>query len=168
MISATWVLIANGSRGRLFSVPERNRSWTLVKEYAHPASRVSEGGLTTDQPGRAPGSVNGGARSSMQSKTSPKEVEFEHFAHELATALHDGHGQQAYDRIVLVAPPHFLGLLRKTINHTVSKLIGATVDKDYLHLNDQDIHERLDDLMWPAPVAAVSTPAHHVPLPGGP
>ena len=61
----------------------------------------------------------------MGSRTSPKEAEFEHFAHELAQALHDGHGQQAYKRIVLVAPPHFLGLLRKMLNDTVSKLISA-------------------------------------------
>lgn len=147
MNSATWVLVADSSRGRLYSVPQKGKTWSFVKEYTHPASRVSEGGLTTDQPGRAHGSAGGGPRSSMESKTSPKDVEFEHFAHELAEALHDGHGQQAYSRIVLVAPPHFLGLLRNTINHTVSKLIDVTVDKDYLHFSDQDIRERLDPLM---------------------
>lgn len=147
MNTNTWVLVADSSRGRLYSVSHKNTPWAFVKEYTHPASRVSEGGLTTDQPGRAHGSINGGARSSMESKTSPKDVEFEHFAHELAGVLHDGHGQQAYQRIVLVAPPHFLGLLRKAINHTVSKLIGLTVDKDYLHLSDSNIREQLEQLM---------------------
>ena len=144
---ATWILVADSSRGRLYNVPEKGKPWTFVKEYTHPASRVSEGGLTTDQPGRTHGSASRGARSSMESKTSPKDVEFEHFAHELACVLHDGHGQQAYNRIVLVAPPHFLGLLRKTINHTVSKLIDVTVDKDYLHLSDNEIREHLDPLI---------------------
>lgn len=144
----TWVMIAGSSRALIYNVPGKDRPWTLVKEYEHPASRVSEGGLTTDQPGRAFGSIgNGTARSSMESKTSPKEVEFEHFAHELATVLHDGHGQNAYERIVLVAPPHFLGLMRKNINTTVSKLIGATVDKDYLHLSEKDFREHLDPLI---------------------
>lgn len=143
----TWVLIAGSSRALLYSVAGKDRKWTLVKEYAHPESRVSEGGLRTDQPGRAFGSVGGGARSAMESRTSPKEVEFEHFAHELATVLHDGHGQNAYERIVLVAPPHFLGLMRKNINDTVSKLIGATVDKDYLHLSEKDFRGHLDPLV---------------------
>lgn len=148
MTSSNWVLIAGSSRALLYGVAGKGRQrWTLIKEYTHPASRVSEGGLSTDQPGRAFGSVGGGARSAMESKTSPKEVEFEHFAHELATVLHDGHGQNAYERLVLVAPPHFLGLLRKNINDTVRKLIGATVDKDYLHLSEKDFREHLDPLI---------------------
>lgn len=147
MNSATWVLVADSSRGRLYSVAEKGKPWSFVKEYTHSASRVSEGGLTTDQPGRAHGSVNGGARSAMESKTSPRDVEFERFSHELACVLDDGHGQQAYGRIVLVAPPHFLGLLRKAINHTVSKLIVVTVDKEYLHLSDKEIREHLDPLI---------------------
>ena len=147
MNAATWVLVADSSRGLLYSAPGKGGSWSLVKEYTHPASRVTDGGLTTDQPGRTHASGINGARSSMQSKTSPKEVEVEHFAHELAKVLHDGHGQQAYDRIVLVAPPHFLGLLRRTINDTVSKLIGASLGKDYMHLSEKDIHKHVDPLV---------------------
>ncbi|MGQ0696680.1 MAG: host attachment protein [Panacagrimonas sp.] len=147
MKSVTWVLLADSSRALLYSVGTQTKVWTLLKEYTHAASRVSEGGLTTDQPGRTHGSVGQGARSAMESKTSPKDVEFEHFAHELAGALHDGHGQNAYDRIVLVAPPHFLGLLRKAIDDTVSKLIVETFDKDYLHLSEKEMRERLDRLI---------------------
>lgn len=116
---------------------------------------MTKGGLTTDQPGRTQGSAAGGARSAMQSKTSPKEVEFEHCAYELAQVLHNGHGQQAYARLVLVAPPHLLGLLRKTLNHTVSKRVAETVDKDYLHLSDQKLHARLDPLAHTAAKAAL-------------
>ena len=147
MNKITWVLIADSSRGRLFSVPEKDKPWTLIKEYTHAASRLTDGGLTSDQPGRTQGSAGGGAHSSMESTTSPKEVEFEHFAHVLAGVLHDGNGQNAYKSIVLVAPPHFLGLLRKAINHTVSKLIGATLDKDYMHLSQVDIHKHVDALI---------------------
>lgn len=147
MNSATWVLIADSSRALLYSVPKKAASWTLVQTYAHSASRVSEGGLTTDQPGRAYASTGGGARSAMESKTSPQDVEFEQFAHELAQVLHDGHGQQAYGRIVLVAPPHFLGLLRKSINDTVSKLVGTSLDKDYVHLSEKEIRQHLDPLI---------------------
>ncbi len=143
----TWVLIAGSSRGLLYSTPGKGEPWSLVKEYSHPDSRISEGGLTTDHAGRTHGSMAGGARSAMQSRTSPKEVEFEHFAQELAGVLHDGHGQQAYSRIVLVAPPHFLGMLRNMINPTVSKLIAATLDKDYLHLSEKEMHRHVDPLV---------------------
>ncbi|MDB5985213.1 MAG: hypothetical protein JWR16_266 [Nevskia sp.] len=40
-----------------------------------------------------------------------------------------------------------MGLLRKTINDTVSKLISATLDKDYLHLSEKALHQHLDPLI---------------------
>jgi protein required for attachment to host cells len=147
MKSNTWVLIADSSYAKLYNVEKKAAPWTLVKDYTHPASRITDGGLTTDQPGRTHGSGASGTRSAMQSKTSPKEVEFEHFATELAAVLHDGHGQQAYARIVLAASPHFLGLLRKSINSVVSKLIVATLDKDYSHLSEKELHKHLDALI---------------------
>ena len=147
MNTATWVLLADSSHGRLYSVAEKGMPWSLIKEYEHPASRVSTGGLASDKRGRAHASINRGARSAMESKTSPKEVEFKHFAHELAEVLHDGHGQQAYDRIVLVAPPQFLGLLRKEISGPVNNLIAASINKDYLHLSKRDLQDQLDELI---------------------
>ena len=158
MNTDTWVLIADSSRARLYSVPQRGKPWTLLNEYTHDLSRVSQGGLTTDQPGRSHGSgIGKGARSAMESKSSPKEVEVGHFVHELAEVLHHGHGQQAYARIVLVAPPQFLGLLRKGLNDTVSKMIVASLDKDYLHLPERELHAHLDVLLQPAD--AVDKPA---------
>lgn len=151
MNTNSWVLLADSSRARVYSVPEHGKPWTLVGEYTHDASRVTTGGLTTGQPGRTHGSgIGKAARSAMESKSSPKEVEIAHFAYELIEVLHHGHGQQAYERIVLVAPPHFLGLLRKGLNHTVSKLIAASVDKDFLHLPEAEIHAHLDALLQPA------------------
>lgn len=158
MNTNTWVLIADSSRARLYSVPQHGKPWMLINEYAHDASRVTTGGLTTDQPGRAHGGgIGKDARSAMESKSSPKEVEIAQFAHELIEVLHDGHGQQAYERIVLVAPPHFLGLLRKGLNHTVSKLIAASVDKSFLHLADSEMHAHLDALLQPADGVAKPT-----------
>jgi len=73
MNSSTWVLIADSSKARLYSVADRGKPWTLLDEYQHPASRVSEGGLVSDQPGRTHGGgIGKGARSAMESKTAPK------------------------------------------------------------------------------------------------
>lgn len=63
--------------------------------------------------------------------------------------LEHGHGQQAYRRLVMAAPPHFLGLLRKGISSTVGKLVTATTDKDYLHLGEQEMQVQLDPLVQP-------------------
>ncbi|MDP9141448.1 MAG: host attachment protein [Pseudomonadota bacterium] len=150
MNTSTWVLIADSSNARLYSVADRGKPWTLIDEYKHPPSRVTEGGLVSDQAGRTHGSgIAKGARSAMESKTAPKDVEIKSFAHELVTVLEHGHGQQAYSRLVMAAPPHFLGLLRKGISSTVGKLVSATTDKDYLHIGEKEMQAHLDPLVQP-------------------
>ncbi len=75
----------------------------------------------------------------------PKEVEKERFAHSLAESLAKGLTDALFYKWVLVAPPHFVGLMRKAISPAVAKHLLTTVEKD---LNDLDIHalaERLRD-----------------------
>ena len=51
--------------------------------------------------------------------------------------------RNAYERLALVAPPHFLGLLRATISSTVAKRVELTVDKDYTALKADELAERI-------------------------
>ena len=40
------------------------------------------------------------------------------------------HNQQHYDQLILIASPHFLGLLRKELPDPLDKLLTKTIDKD--------------------------------------
>ncbi len=146
MNNTTWILIGDASRARLFACSGRSNPWTLVREFDHPGSRAKGQDIMADKPGRVRQSAGAGSRPAMAPPTPPKEVEAEHFAHQLGTVLEDGHGHNAYVRLVLVAPPNFLGLLRKVVSTPVSKRIVADVDKDYTHLPERQLPERLAGL----------------------
>ncbi|MBI4515832.1 MAG: host attachment protein [Deltaproteobacteria bacterium] len=147
MNNETWILISDASRARLFSTSGKLKPWALVREFDHPESRAKGLEIMADKPGRVKQSMGSGSRPAMAPPTPPKEVEAEHFAQQLAGVLADGHGHNAYARLILVAPPWFLGLLRKVLSAPVSKRIVASLDKDYTQLHQRDLPERLAEVL---------------------
>ena len=147
MNNTTWILVGDASRARLFATAGKLKPWTLVQELDHPQSRLKGQDITTDKPGRVRQSFGAGTRPAMAPPTSVKEVEAEHFTQELAALLEGGHGRNAFSRLVLVAPPHFLGMLRKLLSAPVSKRIVGTVDKDLTQLTERELPERLAEVL---------------------
>jgi len=69
------------------------------------------------------------------------------FARHLAAALDDAVTARRPHRVVLVAPPRFLGHLRESVSTPVRALIGASLDHDLTVLPDRDLPARLADLL---------------------
>lgn len=138
-----WVLVADASRARIFSVPENNKPWVLEKEFEHPDSRAKATDLTTDVPGRVKQSFGSGSRPAMEDPTDPKEVAAQAFARILAEAVEQGLHQNKFERLTLVAPPHFLGLLRGSVPEQVSKRVHQSFNKDYTSLPARDLPEHI-------------------------
>jgi protein required for attachment to host cells len=145
MRNSTWILIADASRARLFSTAGKQQPWSLVREFSHPESAAKVSDIMADKAGRVQQRVASGTRSGMEAPTSPKETEARRFAHELATELQRSHGRNSYARLVLVAPPQFLGLLRAELSAPVMKCVVSTVDKDLTQVNDRELPQRLRD-----------------------
>lgn len=137
----TWVLVGDGSRARLFKV-SAPRDWELIRELEHPETRAKARDLVTDRQGRVKQSASP-MGPAMQLTKPLHAIESERFAHSVAKVLESGLADNAYDRVVLVAPPHFLGLLRATIAPTVAKRVELTLDKDYTALRADELAERI-------------------------
>jgi protein required for attachment to host cells len=138
-----YILVANAARARVFAVSDGAKAWALEKEFDHPSSRAKRSDLLTDAAGRVRQSFGHGSRPAMAPDTDPKEVEALDFAHELAEHLESGLSHNRFDRVTLVAPPHFLGLLRQTVSEQVRKRINAAFDKDYTTLPARDLPEHI-------------------------
>ena len=157
----TYVLIADASRARLFQ-QHASRTYALLETFDHEPSRVRNRDLVADANGRKPAGPSVGAnyggrsvsrgvgRPGVAPDTEPKEVEAEKFAHRLASAL-DGLLRARDDRLVLAAPPHFLGLLKKTLSTSVVKRLELTVDKDLTKLEGRELDDRMRRELFPSP-----------------
>ena len=137
----TWVVVGDGSRARLFRVGPR-RDWELIRELEHPQTRAKARDIVTDRQGRVKQSTSP-MRSAMQLTRPLHAIEAEHFAHSVAKVLESGLADNSYDHLVLIAPPHFLGLLRATISPNAAKRIELTLDKDYTALKPDELAERI-------------------------
>ena len=142
----TWILVADASRARLFSTEGMGKPWHLLEDRVHPAGRLSGQEIMADRPGRvALGSS--GARSAMEPHTDPRDVEEARFADELGDVVKAGLGQNAFRELVLVAPPHFLGLLREAIGEQARRHVKASVGKDFCAVPDHELPGRVEALI---------------------
>jgi protein required for attachment to host cells len=138
----TWILNGNSSRARLFSAPGVAGPWTLVRMLEHPGSRAKVSELVTDDRGRSRQSLTR-ARPAMEPEVSPKRMEAIRFAEILARVLEDGLDRREYERLVIIVPPRFLGLLRRRMPKRVAARVGAVLEKDYTALEAREVKEQL-------------------------
>ncbi|WP_437874765.1 host attachment protein [Sorangium sp. So ce513] len=153
----TWILVSDASRAQLYREEPAGKGFTLLESYSHDESRARVRDLMADAHGRKPNGTPGGnghitgggtylGRPGVAPDTDPKDVEKQKFAQELAEVLEKGLNEHAYDALVLIAPPQFLGLLRGTVSKQVSNHIESTVDKDLSWLDGPRLTERLREL----------------------
>jgi protein required for attachment to host cells len=123
-----WVLVADKSHAKLYSGKGRSGELSFEQSWDHAASRSHEQALTSDLPGRAFDRM-GDARHAMGQPVGPKDHEAQVFAHELITEMEKGRTGNRFSSLYLVAPPEFLGLLRKQSGAALQKVIAGEVGK---------------------------------------
>lgn len=136
--SATWVLVADAKGARIFSFVEKSGQWTLHDSVKgdgsdHPDQTSDFGAKASKHKGALHG----------HGESTRKETEERRFAHTLAHVLERGHGQQAFGRLVLVAPPKLLGELRENLSRGLQGAIVSEVHKDYSHSGVAELIDRL-------------------------
>lgn len=130
-MSGTWILVAESSRAKLYRADNRKSPISEVESLEHPEGRMHEGDLVSDRPGSDGGSINGqGGRHILDDKTTARRHEHITFAKQLAARLDTGRNQGEYSRLVLAAPPAFLGLLHDNLSKEVMDMVYAQVDKN--------------------------------------
>ena len=138
----TWILLADAASARLYVSGEGPGDWTLLREIEHPEGRMRPSELLSDKPGRVKQST--GSRAALEPHTPRKKVEAERFARELAQVLDEGVVSGACERLVLVTPPAFLGVLRDKLPPRVAARVSDVIEKDYLHLDQPTLKKRLE------------------------
>jgi protein required for attachment to host cells len=144
-VKSVWVLVCDAAKARVFEIRHGDPTWHAVDLLLHEASRSKASELVSGPAGSR--SSEGGSvhHDALAPASSPKDVEKEGFAHTLATMLDQSMRSARFSRWVLVAPPHFLGLMRSELTSELEKHLLTTVDKDYSDLDVHDLRERLHD-----------------------
>jgi len=137
-----WVLVADGARGRVLKREGTTtglRAWP-EGEFTHEVHRTRE--LGSDRPGRVyeRGSA---AHHAIELHADWSHQEKQQFARLLAEFLERFARRNAFDRLVLVAPPRALGDLRAALGRHARARLAGELANDLTELGPPEIEARL-------------------------
>ena len=150
---ATWVVVADSSAARIFTAPSPTGTLQEIASYAHSEGRMHERDMRTDEPGMTKDRA-GYAKHGMEPKVKPKEQEAIAFARLLAKRIEAARAKSEIDRVILVAPPEFLGHLRDVLDDNARKIVEGEHNLNVVRMPPDEIRKRLPERLYSA-VAAV-------------
>lgn len=142
----TWLLVADAGHARVYTVDADTRRIERVPllEFDAPTPKSRE--IASDRPGRTFDRVGDG-RHAKAPPTDPLRYEKERFAREVAHRLERAATTGAFDRLVVVAAPAFLGDLRAVATPPLASRIAQEVAKDLVHVPPHELDVRLGEVL---------------------
>ena len=137
-----WVVVADQSRARLFSMEGRWSALQEVDNILHPEGRLHDQDINADRPGRSFDTMGEG-RHGMSKRHSPKETAATRFATEISRRVTSAHHEGAFTQLVLIAPPRFLAQLREHLPAAVARCVILAENKNLTQENTRAIREHI-------------------------
>ncbi|MGI9403845.1 MAG: host attachment protein [Hyphomicrobium sp.] len=128
-LTTTWILIADGARARIFANLGPGKGITPVEGGVLKTDHAPSRELASDRPGRTFESADV-MRHAIDPAQDPHRELKRAFAVRLAALLDERLARNAFDRLVLVAPPVTLGDLRAALSKPVKERVSAELDND--------------------------------------
>lgn len=125
-----WVIVADRTRARIFETDGDLDHLSEVEDLLNPEGRFSDAEFHHDARGRFCGKGNRQHSHTAQPRVTKAVHDEENFSRQLAAVLDKGCEASRYDSLVVVAPPAFLGILRKQFSDKVGKRIVKQFDSD--------------------------------------
>jgi len=142
---AIWVIVADAGRARIFEAESARGSLTEVLDKADPLARIPENELASDEPGRNRGPAGTGSHG-MQEKVTPRDTEDARFAKEIVAEIGAAIESHRIDKFFLMAPPHFLGVVRTCMSQHIAKAMAGDLNKDLTTHSVADIQAHLAEM----------------------
>ncbi len=146
----TRIVVADQSVARLYDIDSPDAPLRPVGELSDASAHLHDRDFKSDRPGRvfdhapAGGERRGSvAHHATGGERTPRKHEAERFASRIAHELEKAVQQGRCNRLILMAGPPFLGLLRAALPRAVSAVIVAEVPKDLVHAPESAIRSHL-------------------------
>jgi protein required for attachment to host cells len=145
-MATTWIIAADESRARVLQVAGPDRL-DEIDDLVNPSGRAQNRELQTDAEPRfsghggvgKPGSSRTSGPASDREALGPVEHSVRTFAREVGRYLDRARLDHRFDQLVLLAPPKFLGALRKELDKEVEKLVADELPKDLAGLSAREL-----------------------------
>ena len=144
----TCILVAHDAGARVFESRGPGKGIDLVETIEHPEGRMRDRDIDSDRPGRSFRKDSGDPRrAAMSRKEGPHDRAVSNFARALTDKLQQARMENQYERLVLVAPPRLLGLLRSSLDGPTAQLVVGSLDKDLASSKEAELIEHLGEVI---------------------
>jgi protein required for attachment to host cells len=133
-MTPTWILVADNARARLFSLDAGKRRLEEIEAFVNVEGRMQARMMERDRPPRTHDRFGEG-RHAIEPHASSRDKACARFAGVLRSALERGRVDHRYDRLVLIAPPRFLGTLNAALDKQLDACVALRIAKDLTHSN---------------------------------
>jgi protein required for attachment to host cells len=132
------VVVANENEANFLDTFGINTPLKTVKKLEDPKARMHDRDLETD---RAGSRVNSGApgRHGVDGERSTNKQEQIRFARQIADEIDQGRSNHDFDRLVIIAGPKMLGMIREALPDSNREFIAAEISKDLIQMDAQTI-----------------------------
>ena len=142
-MSMIWILVANQAEARIYSAERIPGDLVLIDTLTHEEGAAHARDLTTDAPGRVHDRM-GSARHSMEPDTGVKEEGRRRFVKEMVDQLKAAYLRGDFTRLVLLAAPGVLGVIRKTLGSELTTAVIKEIPKDVIGQDLNKIRAQLE------------------------
>lgn len=142
------VVVADERQAHFFDASRYGAPMARRITLENPAGGMKDTDLETDRPGRRFGGASGVRHGSgpqqahhhgVDGERSTERHELSLFAKEVAQKIHHDRVKQEFDRLVIIAGPKMLGLLRQELPETCKGVIFGEISKDLAQRGEDTI-----------------------------
>ena len=146
------IVVADQAEARFYDMHIPGKSLRLTGRLLDPSARLHERDLVSDRPGRvfdrAP--LSAGRRGAMAhhdtgGERSARRYAAVAFARRIGRQLDLARRQGRFERLVLMANPRFLGMLRQVLPPQLGECVAAVVPKDLVHQGEGALRAHLPE-----------------------
>lgn len=140
----TWIAIVDNGHAR--TVEHSGHDLTPVPEFSFDAIKMRDRDVSAERPGRVHES-HGPGRSAVEPHITPKELAARAFIDFIVDGLDRASDEGRFDRLILIAAPKALGLLREKLTPALRAKVIGELSKDLANLPLRDLKSHLSDLL---------------------
>lgn len=140
---STLYVVANRTEA-VFYEEDLKTPFHFIRRVSNPRGRKSEIELVSDRQGRVASSSAGPKlRHGLEPKMTKHEQNAIRFAGRIGREIESIRSTTQIEGIILVAEPHFLGLLREELGPKTTRILRAEIPREYAEGSDRAIQTKI-------------------------
>lgn len=153
------LVVADQAQADFYDMEHADEAPRFAGGVGDPLAHLHDRDFVSDRPGRvfdhassASGRRGATAHHGTGGERKPRRQEAGKFARQIANLLDAAHRNGEFERLVLMAPPGFMGALREALPDSLRSTVAAEIGKDLVHAPASRVRSYLPPGLFARPV----------------